>query len=49
MDADVKGGAAVSITHMSQRPILFIGTGQKYTDMQTFVPAEIIDNIVPSN
>ncbi|NPD89203.1 MAG: signal recognition particle-docking protein FtsY [Asgard group archaeon] len=49
MDADVKGGAAVSITHMSQRPILFIGTGQKYTDIQAFVPAEITDNIVPSN
>jgi fused signal recognition particle receptor len=49
MDADVKGGAAVSITHISQRPILFIGTGQKYTDMQSFIPTEIIDNIVPSN
>ena len=49
MDADVKGGAAVSITHISQRPILFIGTGQKYTDFQPFVPSEIVSNIVPSN
>ena len=49
MDADVKGGAAVSITHISQRPILFIGTGQEYTDFQSFVPSEIVDNIVPSD
>ena len=49
MDADVKGGAAVSITHISQRPIMFIGTGQKYTDIQAFIPTEIIDNIVPSS
>jgi fused signal recognition particle receptor len=49
MDADVKGGAAVSITHISQRPILFIGIGQKYSDFQPFVPAEIVNNIVPSN
>ena len=49
MDADVKGGAAVSITHISKRPILFIGTGQKYSDIQSFVPSEIINKIVPSN
>jgi fused signal recognition particle receptor len=49
MDADVKGGAAVSITHISERPILFIGIGQEYTDMQPFVPSEIVNNIVPSS
>jgi len=48
MDADVKGGAAVSVTHISQRPIIFIGTGQKYKDLEPFIPEEIADKIVPA-
>jgi len=47
IDADVKGGAAVSITHMSKSPIIFIGVGQKYTDLEPFIPEKIIDNIIP--
>ncbi|MCG3216605.1 MAG: signal recognition particle-docking protein FtsY [Candidatus Heimdallarchaeota archaeon] len=49
VDADVKGGAAVSITHLSESPIVFIGTGQGYNDLEQFVPENIIDNIVPRN
>jgi fused signal recognition particle receptor len=48
MDADVKGGAAVSVTHISQRPIIFIGTGQKYKDLEPFTPEEIVDKIIPT-
>ena len=47
IDADVKGGAAVSITHLSKSPIIFIGVGQKYTDLEPFIPEKIIDNIIP--
>ena len=47
IDADVKGGAAVSVTHISKKPILFIGIGQEYSDLQSFVPEEIVDNIIP--
>jgi fused signal recognition particle receptor len=46
MDADVSGGAAVSITNITQKPILFIGTGQKYKDIQSFHPEKIIDQIL---
>lgn len=47
IDADVKGGAAVSVTHISKKPIIFIGTGQDYEDLQSFIPEKIIDNILP--
>ena len=47
MDADVSGGAAVSITNITKKPILFIGTGQKYKDIQPFNPEKIIDQILP--
>ena len=47
IDADVKGGAAVSVTHISKKPILFIGIGQNYTDLKPFIPEEIVSNIVP--
>jgi fused signal recognition particle receptor len=46
MDADVSGGAAVSITNITKKPILFIGTGQKYKDIQSFHPEKIIDQIL---
>ena len=47
MDADVSGGAAVSITNITKKPILFIGTGQKYKDIQPFNPEKIINQILP--
>ncbi len=47
VDADVKGGAAVSVTHISKKPIIFIGVGQEYKDLQSFIPEKITDNIIP--
>ena len=38
VDADVKGGAALSVTHVTRKPIVFIGTGQTYEDLQDFNP-----------
>lgn len=43
MDADARGGAALSITHVTGKPILFLGTGQTYGDLMEFDP-EIILN-----
>ena len=34
VDADVKGGAALSVTYITQKPILFIGVGQSYKDLE---------------
>ncbi len=43
MDADARGGAALSISHVTGKPILFLGTGQGYEDLVEFKP-EIILN-----
>jgi len=48
IDADVKGGAAVSIIHISKKPIIFLGIGQNYKDFELFFPTKIVDNIIPS-
>jgi fused signal recognition particle receptor len=35
-DADAKGGSALSISFETHKPILFIGTGQGYDDLELF-------------
>jgi len=45
IDADVKGGAAVSVSHTADRPILFVGTGQGYEDLQEFSADWFVDRI----
>jgi fused signal recognition particle receptor len=36
IDADAKGGAAISISYITKRPIIFVGVGQKYDDIEPF-------------
>jgi fused signal recognition particle receptor len=38
LDADTKGGAAVSLAYITKKPILFVGTGQGYADLVPFDP-----------
>ncbi len=38
LDADAKGGAALSATYVTKKPILFVGVGQGYGDFRTFDP-----------
>lgn len=38
VDADSKGGTAISIAHATSKPILFLGVGQNYEDMIKFDP-----------
>ncbi len=42
-DADQQGGAAISIAHVTGKPILFLGTGQDYDDIERFDPEQIVD------
>lgn len=49
IDADVKGGAALSVTHISRKPILYLGVGQEYKDLEPFIPEKIVENIIPTN
>lgn len=38
VDADIKGGTALSVIYAIKKPILFIGTGQEYEDLEEFNP-----------
>jgi fused signal recognition particle receptor len=38
LDADAKGGAAVSAAFVTKKPILFVGVGQGYDDFRLFDP-----------
>jgi len=44
-DIDEKGGAAISISYVTQKPIIFIGTGQGYDDLKEFDPKIVIDSL----
>ena len=44
-DVDEKGGAAVSVSYITKKPILYLGTGQKYGDLQEFDSNIIIKNL----
>lgn len=42
VDADIKGGSALSVTCITKKPVLFIGTGQTYEDLEEFDPEEFV-------
>jgi fused signal recognition particle receptor len=46
VDADVKGGAALSVTYVTEKPIVFIGTGQEYEDLEEFNPERFTQMIL---
>ena len=46
VDADVKGGSALSVTYVTQKPILFIGVGQKYKDLELFSPEKFVNMVL---
>lgn len=41
-DVDASGGAAISIAYVTGKPILFLGTGQGYDDIEPFDPEELV-------
>ena len=45
-DADVKGGAIISVAHISNKPILFLGNGQTYSDLAPFEPIKYVEMIL---
>lgn len=45
IDADARGGAALSIAYTIGKPILFIGTGQGYNDLISFDPDWMTDRL----
>jgi len=46
VDADAKGGAAVSISYVTKKPVLFIGVGQRYENLEFFNPEFLVNGIL---
>ena len=46
VDADVKGGASLSVAHVTGKPIIFIGVGQNYEDLEAFAPERFTQMIL---
>ena len=46
LDGDARGGAALSIRHMTGVPIKFSGVGEKVTDLDVFHPDRMADRIL---
>ncbi len=44
-DVDEKGGAPLSIAYTIKKPILFLGTGQRYEDLEEFQAATIMERL----
>ncbi|MCK4499683.1 signal recognition particle protein [Candidatus Babeliales bacterium] len=48
MDSDARGGASLAFAHEVQKPIMFIGTGEKTDELEPFVPKRIAGRIMGS-
>ena len=46
LDGDARGGAALSVRHITQKPIKFIGVGEKLTGLETFHPERMASRIL---
>ncbi|HHX11405.1 MAG TPA: signal recognition particle protein [Clostridiales bacterium] len=46
LDGDTRGGAALSIRAVTGRPILFVGMGEKLTDLEQFYPDRMASRIL---
>jgi len=44
-DIDEKGGAAVSISYVIKKPIIYLGTGQNYSDLEKFDSRIVTENL----
>jgi fused signal recognition particle receptor len=45
-DMDSRGGAAISIAHTIGKPLMFLGTGQRYEDIIPFEPAQVVEELL---
>jgi len=45
-DVDEKGGAMISVSKVTSKPILYLGIGQKYSDLEKFDREKLIKNLL---
>lgn len=48
IDADAKGGAAISIAYITSKPVTYVGVGQGYDDIIPFDPDKFIESLFGS-
>jgi signal recognition particle subunit SRP54 len=46
LDGDARGGAALSITAVTERPVFFVGTGEKLDDLEPFYPDRMAGRVL---
>ena len=46
LDGDTRGGAALSVRHVTGKPIKFVGTGEKIGDLEPFHPDRMASRIL---
>ncbi len=46
LDADVKGGSAISLSYIMGKPVPMVGTVQKYDDLEPFQAEAIVKNLI---
>ncbi|WP_139904540.1 signal recognition particle protein [Clostridium thermarum] len=46
LDGDTRGGAALSIREVAQKPIKFVGIGEKMSDLEVFYPDRMASRIL---
>lgn len=46
LDGDTRGGAALSVKYVTDKPIKFVGTGEKLTDLEPFYPDRMASRIL---
>ncbi len=46
LDADIKGGSAISLSYIMGKPVTMVGTGQRYDDLEPFQAEAIVKNLI---
>ena len=46
MDGDTRGGAALSVKAVTGKPILYVGMGEKLSDLEQFYPDRMANRIL---
>jgi len=46
LDADAKGGSAISMAAVIGKPVLFAAVGQNYEDLVSFEPEQMVENMI---
>jgi len=49
VDADVKGGSAISVAYETGKPIIYVGTGQGYGDLEPFNPEWLVERLLANS